>query len=89
MSETDNIFESLYDLLRGSRPNMGKALALVEEQLQANVCQSEAASAKDQLLGFLNSLKRFFAKNPSLRSEKFISAIYVFLTIFFPAKICV
>jgi diguanylate cyclase (GGDEF)-like protein len=69
MSETDNIFESLYDLLRGSRPNMGKALALVEEQLQANVCQSEAASAKDQLLGFLNSLKRFFAKNPNSQRQ--------------------
>ncbi|MBF0358678.1 MAG: GGDEF domain-containing protein [Magnetococcales bacterium] len=69
MSETDKIFESLYDLLRGSRPNMGKALALVEEQLQANVCQEETKSAKEQLLGFLNSLKQFFAKNPNSQQQ--------------------
>jgi diguanylate cyclase (GGDEF)-like protein len=68
-SATANFFETLYHLLRGSRPNLGKVLALVEEQLQKSVCTSEAAAAQEQLLKFLTSFKQFFSKNKKSQDQ--------------------
>ncbi len=62
-SETTEFFENLYDLLRESRPNMGKILTLVEERLDISVCLIETAAAQEQLVKFLNSLKQFFVQN--------------------------
>jgi diguanylate cyclase (GGDEF)-like protein len=68
-SETADFFETLYDLLKGNRPNMGKALSLVEAWLEKGACSAEQDAAQEQLLKFLTSFKQFFSKNQESRNQ--------------------
>lgn len=67
--DTANLFDALYDLLRRSRPNLGQALALVEQKLQQGVCLAEQKAAQDQLIKILVSLKQFYSKNQKAKEQ--------------------